>query len=134
MSIISQKNLECELVRSQHTFPLCVYLFQRSPDKSAPFLGILDVWLSLCMVESYFALDVTRTWVTMVSRSVPESKVISIREWCQFLKKWHVGEQRSQPLNAGCPAHAEISSTSLNLLIMLQTAVGKIPIFSAILC
>ncbi|MED6259996.1 hypothetical protein ATANTOWER_027025 [Ataeniobius toweri] len=52
-SMISKTNWKCELVRPQHTFPLCVSSSQMisGPEKLAAFLGVVDLWLSLCMVE-----------------------------------------------------------------------------------
>ena len=57
MSVISKNNLKCGLVRPQHTFPLCVSPSQMSsgPEKSAVFLDVVDICLSLCMVESELA-------------------------------------------------------------------------------
>ena len=64
-SIISENIFKCGLVRPQHTFPLCVSPSQMSsgPEKPVAFLGVVDIWLSLCMVEFYLALvDLARNW------------------------------------------------------------------------
>ena len=57
-SMISKNNLQCGLVRPQHTFPLCASPLQMSSgqEKPAPFLDVVDIWLSLCIVEFQLAL------------------------------------------------------------------------------
>uniref|UniRef100_A0A3B4CD99 Shugoshin C-terminal domain-containing protein n=1 Tax=Pygocentrus nattereri TaxID=42514 RepID=A0A3B4CD99_PYGNA len=52
-SMISKNNLKCGLIRPQDTFPLCVSPSQMSlgPEKPAAFLGVVDIWLLLCVAE-----------------------------------------------------------------------------------
>ena len=52
-STFSKNNLKCRLVRPQNTFPLGISPSQMSsgPEKSTAFLGVVDEWLLLCIVE-----------------------------------------------------------------------------------
>ena len=49
-----------------------VHLRSSGPEKLAAFLGVVDIWLSLCMVEFELTLVDVACELTMVFRSVPE--------------------------------------------------------------
>lgn len=93
-----KKNLKCGLVRWQITVPHCVSPPHMSlgPEKSTAFLDVINIWLSLCIVESdpAFVDAATNCLLTIVFWSVlhtvmlvfnavsPEgSKVTGIQCW-----------------------------------------------------
>ena len=51
--MIYKNNLKCELVRLQNTFPLCINSISKKlePRQTSTVLGVVDIWLLLCMVE-----------------------------------------------------------------------------------
>lgn len=128
-SMVCKNNLKCGLVRSQHTFLLCISPSQitSGPGKLMEFQDVLDIWHSLCIYQCSNKL----CFQTLFQSACTGMAFI---QSCKFFMQCHQMDWRSQAFSVSFLAFTltgEISLDSLNHFIIFWIEDGEIPKFLA---